>query len=76
MKFEEMPYKRVDLEEVKQEFTQLMQEFDAAASGEEQFEVQKKYYRFSIKIINYSRKCSIFAISIPAGKDMPACRIN
>ena len=35
MKFEEMPYKRVDLEEVKQEFTQLMQEFDAAASGEE-----------------------------------------
>ena len=47
MKFEEMPYKRVDLEEVKQEFTQLMQEFDAAASGEEQFEVHKKYYRFS-----------------------------
>ena len=47
MKFEEMPYKRVELEEVKQEFAKLMEEFDAAATGEEQFEVHKKYYRFS-----------------------------
>ena len=43
MKFEEMPYKRVDLEEVKQEFTQLMQELDAVASGDEHFEVHKKH---------------------------------
>ena len=44
MKFSEMPYTRVDIDEVKKDFTELMREFDAAKSGEEQFAVHQKYY--------------------------------
>ena len=47
MKFEQMPYTRVSLEEVQKEFAALMKEFDAAESGEEQFRVHQKYYKFS-----------------------------
>ena len=45
MKFSEMPYKRADIEEAKAEFTKLMTDFDNAKSGEEQFEVHKRYYK-------------------------------
>lgn len=45
MKFKDMPYKRVDKEEVEKAFAGIMEEFKAAASGEEQFEVHKKYYK-------------------------------
>lgn len=44
MKFKDMPYQRVDFDQVEKEMTALMQEFDAAKSGEEQFEVHKKHY--------------------------------
>lgn len=44
MKFKDMPYQRVDFDQVEKEMTALMQEFDAAKSGQEQFEVHKKYY--------------------------------
>lgn len=44
MKFKDMPYQRVDFDQVEKEMTSLMQEFDAAKSGQEQFEVHKKYY--------------------------------
>ena len=47
MRFEEMPYERVDLENVQKEFAQLMKEFDEAASGEQQFAVHQKFYTFS-----------------------------
>ena len=47
MKFSELPYKRVDMEETKKEFLKLMEVFDAAESGEEQFEIHKKYYELT-----------------------------
>nr|WP_314466054.1 M3 family oligoendopeptidase [uncultured Clostridium sp.] len=50
MKFKEMPYQRVDLEEKKVQFEELMKEFTSAKSGEAQFEVHKKYYKFKDEI--------------------------
>lgn len=44
MKFKDMPYQRVDFEQVKVDFNTLMEEMKAAKSGEEQFEIHKKYY--------------------------------
>ncbi len=45
MKFSEMPYERLDFEKVKAEFAELEKALDAAKSGEEQFEVHKRYYK-------------------------------
>lgn len=45
MKFKDMPYERVDFDKVEEEGKALMDQFDAAKSGEEQFEVHKKYYK-------------------------------
>lgn len=45
MKFKDMPYKRVDKDALEKDFLQIMEEFKAAGSGEEQFEVHKKYYK-------------------------------
>ena len=50
MKFKDMPYERVDFEKVAEEFKVIMQEFDAAKSGEEQFEVHKKYYDLTDRV--------------------------
>ncbi|RFZ79701.1 M3 family oligoendopeptidase [Lacrimispora amygdalina] len=50
MKFKEMPYQRVDFEEKKAQFEELMKEFASAESGETQFEVHKKYYKFKDEI--------------------------
>lgn len=50
MKFKEMPYQRVDFEQVEKEMTTLMEEFDAAKSGEEQFEVHKRYYELTNRV--------------------------
>lgn len=47
MKFSEMPYKRVDMEELKRTFAALEQEFDSASSGEGQFAVHRKYYEIT-----------------------------
>lgn len=47
MKFQDMAYQRVDVEEVKKEFVKLMQDFDEASSGEEQFAVHKRYYQLT-----------------------------
>lgn len=44
MKFKDMPYKRVEKEELEKALTGIMEEFKAASSGEEQFEIHKKYY--------------------------------
>ncbi len=45
MKFKDMPYKRVEKDEVEKAFTRIMEEFKAASTGEEQFEVHKKFYK-------------------------------
>ncbi len=45
MKFSEMPYKRINIEEVQNFFKKLIEEFNNAKSGEEQFEIHKKYYK-------------------------------
>ena len=47
MKFSEMPYERVDMEQLKKDFSALMKEFDEAKSGEEQFAVHEKYYKLT-----------------------------
>ena len=50
MKFQDMPYERVDFTEVDKEFKELMEELDRAQSGEEQFEVHKKYYALTDRV--------------------------
>lgn len=50
MKFKDMPYKRVDFDRVEKEMKALMEEFDAAKSGEEQFEVHRKYYKLTDQV--------------------------
>ena len=44
MKFSEMPYERIDMEQLKQNMQDLIEEFAKCESGEEQFAVHKKYY--------------------------------
>ncbi len=46
MKFSDMPYQRIDFDESQLQFNEIMKEFANAKSGEEQFEVHKKYYKF------------------------------
>ncbi len=50
MKFKDMPYERVDFDKVEKEMRALMEEFDAAASGEEQFAVHQKYYKLTDRV--------------------------
>lgn len=50
MKFKDMPYERVDFDQVEKEMKTLMEEFDAAKSGEEQFEVHKRYYELTDRV--------------------------
>lgn len=47
MKFSEMPYKRVDFEQVKADFTQLENELEKAVSGAEQLAVHEKFYKLT-----------------------------
>lgn len=50
MKFQDMPYERVDFTKVKEEFRKIMEDFDAAGSGEEQFAVHQKYYELTDRV--------------------------
>ena len=50
MKFKDMPYERVDFEQVERELNSLMEEFDAAKSGEEQFAVHQKFYELNDRV--------------------------
>lgn len=45
MKFSEMPYQRVKLEEVEQKMTDLIQRQKQAADGEQQFAIHQEYYK-------------------------------
>lgn len=46
MKFSEMPYKRIDMDEVKKTYRDIIDRTKAAGSGEEQFEIHREYYKF------------------------------
>lgn len=45
MKFKDMPYERLNKEQVQKDFAKIIEEFKNAKSGEAQFEVHKKYYK-------------------------------
>ena len=51
MKFQDMPYERIDFAKVQEEMGELIRELDAAKSGEEQFEVHKKYYALTDRVM-------------------------
>lgn len=50
MKFKDMPYERVDFEKVTEEAAQIMADFESAKSGEEQFEVHKRFYELTDRV--------------------------
>lgn len=50
MKFKDMPYERVDFDQVEKELKALSKEFDAAKSGEEQFAVHQKFYELNDRV--------------------------
>ncbi len=50
MKFKDMPYERVDFDWVERAIKTLMEEFEAAGSGEEQFAVHQKFYRLTDEV--------------------------
>jgi len=54
MKFSEIPYSRVTIEEVRSAFASLTERMAAAASGEEQFQVHQDYYKLSDRIMTQS----------------------
>lgn len=49
-KLSELPYERITIESFEKETTEILKEFNAAQSGEEQFSVHKKYYGVMGKI--------------------------
>lgn len=51
MKFKDIPYKKVDLDQAKQDFKKLMEDFDLAETAEEQLKVHKRYYGIAEKIV-------------------------
>lgn len=59
MKFSEMPYKRLDKEKIDLTFQQILKDFDSAKSGEEQFEVHKRYYELSNDVYTSSTLAEI-----------------
>ena len=51
MRFQDMPYERIDFAKVQEEMGELIRELDAAKSGEEQFEVHKRYYALTDRVM-------------------------
>ncbi len=47
MKFSEMPYTRVNMEEVSKQYEDIIARTRAAGSGEEQFAIHREYYGFT-----------------------------
>ena len=73
MKFSEMPYKRIDMEEVEKEYKSIIERTKNAKSGEEQFEIHREYYKFTadvqtsmelIRPMNFMRKKAIFMMRL------------
>ena len=50
MKFSEMPYKRIDMEEVEKEYKSIIERTKNAKSGEEQIEIHQEYYKFTAHV--------------------------
>ena len=50
MKFKDMPYQRVDFEQAEKDMRALMEAFERASDGEEQFKVHQKYYELTDRI--------------------------
>ena len=50
MKFKDMPYERVDFSEVESQVRELISALEKAGSGEEQFEVHKKFYTLTDQV--------------------------
>lgn len=44
MRFQDMPYERVEYKEIEKAFQQIINNFDKATSGEEEYKVHKEYY--------------------------------
>lgn len=59
MKFQDMPYERVDFQKVKEELRQLMEAFQAAGDGEEQFEIHQRFYKLNDRVQTQVTLCSI-----------------
>ena len=50
MKFQDMPYERVEYAQAEKEYRQIIADFQAALSGEEQFKVHERYYALNNKV--------------------------
>lgn len=50
MKFKDMPYERLQFEEIEKSFSDLLKGFKEATTGEEQFELHQKYYEIMDQI--------------------------
>ncbi|MCH5339838.1 MAG: M3 family oligoendopeptidase [Acetatifactor sp.] len=50
MKFKDMPYERIDFAQVEKEMKELTMALSQAASGEEQFEIHKKFYALTDRV--------------------------
>ena len=59
MKFEEMPYSRIDMETVRKDFADLEKRFTEADSGEKQFAVHQDYYKIIGHIMTESTLAEI-----------------
>ncbi len=71
MKCSEMPYSRVNMDEVKSFFEQLIKDSKEAKSGEEQFELHKKYYRFMDDVLT-NLKLGVFRHNIDTTEEFYA----
>lgn len=50
MKFQDMPYERVDFTQVEKELRELTSQLEQAKSGEEQFAIHEKFYALTDKV--------------------------
>ena len=50
MKFKDMPYERVDFDQVEKELKELTEAFEKAQSGEEQFAIHEKFYALTDRV--------------------------
>lgn len=59
MKFKDMPYKRINFENAKEQILGFMEELRNASDGEAQFETHKKFYKLNDEIQTQVTLCSI-----------------
>ena len=59
MKFKDMPYERIVFVQVKEQLKGLMTELSEAKSGEEQFEIHRKFYKLNDRVQTQVTLCSI-----------------